>query len=135
MIDMNTTSPWDITITDSTGHDHTTAIMSALCTANDFDLSEIETAAEVEAEIRSWLDADDQTMTVEVTRFETPYELFDSRTGEKIGPATADQIDESLGAAEVDGGFGGILIDADGNVIADGTWAAQQPGVRAVFVA
>lgn len=58
-------------------------------------------------------------------------DLFDSDTAELIGPATEAQIAASLAAGET----GHILIDADGDVIEPGTWAAQQPGVRKVYVA
>lgn len=56
--------------------------------------------------------------------------LHDSDTGEMLGPATNAQVDASL--AELDGH---ILIDADGDVVLEGTWPAQQPGVRRVYVA
>lgn len=59
--------------------------------------------------------------------------LFDLATGDKIGPATADQIEASF--SDDAGETGAILIDADGDVVVDGTWEAQQPGVRAVYVA
>lgn len=58
-------------------------------------------------------------------------DLFDYATGDKIGPATPEQIAASLDAGDT----GAILIDADGTVIADGSWEAQQPGVRTVYVA
>lgn len=56
--------------------------------------------------------------------------LHDSDTGELIGTATAAQIDASDGA----GHTGHILIDTDGDVVTVGTWAAQQPGIRRVWV-
>lgn len=59
------------------------------------------------------------------------YDLYDIETGEKIGPATQDQIDASLAA----GDEGGIVIDSDGDVVDDGSWGAQQPGSRKVYVA
>lgn len=56
--------------------------------------------------------------------------LHDSDTGELIGTATPAQIDASDGAGDT----GHILIDADGDVVTVGTWAAQQPGVHRVYV-
>lgn len=61
----------------------------------------------------------------------TTFRLFDGDTTDEIGPATAAQIEASLAAGDT----GLILIDGDGDVVEDGTWAAQQPGVRKVFVA
>lgn len=58
------------------------------------------------------------------------WSLHDGDTGELIGPATDAQVAASL--AELDGHF---LIDADGDVVYDGTWPAQQPGIRKVYVA
>lgn len=46
--------------------------------------------------------------------FPMPY-LFDSESNERIGPATATQYAASIQA----GDFGHILIDDDGNVVAD----------------
>jgi hypothetical protein len=57
-------------------------------------------------------------------------ELHDSETNEVLGDATNEQITHSLSTVE-----GHILVDADGNVVQPGTWAAQQPGVRKVYVA
>ena len=56
--------------------------------------------------------------------------IHDSDTGEMIGDATVDQID----ASDLAGDTGHILIDADGDVVSPGTWAAQQSGVRRVYV-
>jgi hypothetical protein len=61
----------------------------------------------------------------------TGADLMDADTGDKIGAATPAQIEASLAAGDT----GIILIDADGDVVDDGTWAAQQPGVRRVWVA
>lgn len=57
--------------------------------------------------------------------------LYDFETGEPIGPATTFQTAASFMA----GPEGHILIDADGDVVEPGTWAAQQPGTRKVYVA
>jgi hypothetical protein len=57
--------------------------------------------------------------------------LHDSDTGDRIGCATVDQIDASYRAGDT----GEILIDTDGDVVSSGSWAAQQPGVRKVYVA
>ena len=59
------------------------------------------------------------------------YDLFDANTADKIGPATPEQIEASLAAGDT----GTILVDADGNVVADGSWEHQQPGVRTAYVA
>ena len=59
------------------------------------------------------------------------YELYDAETAERIGNATDAQVAASV-AAKPDGI---ILIDADGDVVINGTWAAQQPGVRKAYVA
>ena len=56
--------------------------------------------------------------------------LHDADTADKIGPATVEQTEASLAAGDT----GVILIDADGDVIEPGTWAAQQPGTRKVYV-
>ena len=56
--------------------------------------------------------------------------IHDSDTGEMIGDATVDQID----ASDLAGDTGHILIDADGDVVTAGTWAAQQSGVRRAYV-
>ena len=58
--------------------------------------------------------------------------LYDYATAEKIGPATDEQIEASYDEAA--GHAGANMIDADGNVVEDGAWAAQQPGVRTVYV-
>jgi hypothetical protein len=57
--------------------------------------------------------------------------LFDGDTAEAIGPATTAQAEASFAA----GVEGFILVDADGDVVTDGSWAATQPGVRKVYVA
>jgi len=57
--------------------------------------------------------------------------LMDADTAEPIGPATDEQISASMAAGET----GIILIGADGSVVVDGSWDAQQPGVRRVCVA
>lgn len=56
--------------------------------------------------------------------------LYDYTTGTAIGPATAEQIEASAEAGDT----GAIFIDADGDVAAAGSWAAQQPGTRTVYV-
>lgn len=58
-------------------------------------------------------------------------DLFDANTADKISPATPEQIEASLSAGDT----GTILVDADGNVVADGSWESQQPGVRTAYVA
>ncbi len=60
-------------------------------------------------------------------------DLYDADTAERIGPATAAQVEASDLAAQRDGGAGVILIDADGDVCPVGSWDAQQPGVRRVY--
>lgn len=62
---------------------------------------------------------------------EIAYTLHDYLTGERLGTATPAQVEASLAADDE----GVIMIDADGNVITPGTWAAQQPGTRSVYVA
>lgn len=59
------------------------------------------------------------------------WSLYVADTGQWLGEATDAQVAASV-AAKPDGI---ILIDADGDVVIDGTWAAQQPGVRKVHVA
>lgn len=59
------------------------------------------------------------------------YDLHDYATADKISPATPEQIEASLSAGDT----GTILVDADGNVVADGSWEAQQPRVRTAYVA
>lgn len=56
--------------------------------------------------------------------------LVDVDTCESLGVATAEQATASYEA----GSNGLILIDADGDVVTDGSWEAMQPGVRAVYV-
>lgn len=56
-------------------------------------------------------------------------QLHDAATGLRIGPATRAQFDASLATEN-----GLILIDLDGDVITQDSWAAQQPGVRTVWV-
>lgn len=58
--------------------------------------------------------------------------LYDYDTGEDLGPATPEQHAASNAMAELYG-TGAFLIDAEGRVTRDGTWDAQQPGVRVVF--
>lgn len=65
------------------------------------------------------------------TTTDTTYQLFAAETDRLIGPATPAQITASLDADET----GWILIDADGEVVHDGSWSAQQTGVRTVYVA
>ena len=63
----------------------------------------------------------------------TTHHLYDADTGDIIGPATREQVDAS-DDAEARGGYGGVfLIDQDGDVIAEGSWDAQRPGVRRVY--
>lgn len=59
-----------------------------------------------------------------------PRMLIDNETGTVIGQATDEQADASDHTTE----NGVILIDAEGDVVWDGAWAAQQPGVRRVWV-
>lgn len=56
--------------------------------------------------------------------------LYDADTAEPIGPATGAQASASLAAEPT----GIILIDADGDPVAEGSWGARQPGTRAVYV-
>jgi hypothetical protein len=58
------------------------------------------------------------------------WRLHDGDTGADLGAATPAQIVASL----ADEPYGIILVDADGDVVSPGTWAAQQPGVRSVYV-
>lgn len=69
-----------------------------------------------------------------MTQNETTANLYDYRTGDLIGPATAEQIAAST-EAEARNQTGAILVDADGDVAEDGSWAAQQPGVRPCYTA
>lgn len=57
--------------------------------------------------------------------------LYDGDTAELLGPATDAQVAASV-AAKPDGI---ILIDADGDVVEPGSWAAERIGVRKVYVA
>jgi len=56
--------------------------------------------------------------------------LYDADTAELIGPATAEQVEASNEAADY---HGVILIDADDDPVPEGTWDAEQPGVRHVY--
>lgn len=67
---------------------------------------------------------EEHTMTTTTT-----HDLYDYDTSERIGTATPEQI----AACDAAGEAGAILIDADGDVIAQGSWDAQQPGVRTVY--
>ncbi len=59
--------------------------------------------------------------------------LVDYWTGEELRVATREQV---LAAVRSKNDMTGtILIDADGDVVTEGTWEAQQPGVRTVWVA
>lgn len=60
---------------------------------------------------------------------ETSYDLIDGETNETIGRATAEQIEASFAT---DAGW--ILVNADGDLVADGSWDAQQPGIRKAYV-
>lgn len=64
------------------------------------------------------------------TRTQIVADLLDYNTGDKISPATPEQIEASLAAGDT----GAILVDADGNVVADGSWEAQQSGVRTAYI-
>lgn len=58
--------------------------------------------------------------------------LVDCWSDDELGPATPEQI---AAAAKTKTMTGCILIDADGDVVSEGSWAASQPGVRTVWVA
>ena len=58
--------------------------------------------------------------------------LIDADTGEDLGPATDAQTDASDAAPDYDNGT--IWIDLDGDVVLRGSWGAQQPGSRRVYV-
>lgn len=60
----------------------------------------------------------------------TTTDLYDADTAERIGQATSEQTEASLAA----GPEGIITIDADGDVVEPGSWAAQQDGARRVYV-
>ena len=64
----------------------------------------------------------------------TNHHLWDARSGEDLGPATAEQIaasDASEAAGNITGQF---LIDRDGDVIANAKASdAHLPGVRVVY--
>jgi len=62
----------------------------------------------------------------------TGHRLMDSGTAEDLGPATDAQA-EASNRSEDAGQNGHFLIDADGDVLAAGTWDARQLGVRAVY--
>lgn len=81
-----------------------------------------------EGRFSEWWGVNAETL---VEQHRPDWSLFDADTAERIGDATDAQVAASL-AAKPDGG---ILIDADGDVVIDGTWPAQQPGVRRVYVA
>jgi hypothetical protein len=57
--------------------------------------------------------------------------LYDSETGERIGPATTEQEQASLAAPNPEGH---ILIAADGRVVEQGTWDADQSDTRKCYV-
>jgi len=61
--------------------------------------------------------------------YPTGAELRDSDTDEAIWSATPAQWWASQATVE-----GYIVVDADGSVVTDGTWDAQQPGVRKCYV-
>ncbi len=61
----------------------------------------------------------------------TDWKVLDSDTNQVIWTtATLEQWWASQATDE-----GHILVDADGRVVQPGTWEAQQPGVRKVYVA
>lgn len=61
----------------------------------------------------------------------TPAHLYAADTAELIEIATPAQVEASALAGET----GIILVDADGEPIAESSWDAQQPGVRKVYAA
>lgn len=68
------------------------------------------------------------TWTPEAVVVDRTEHLYDYDNAEDLGVATAEQIAACDNApGEV------ILIDADGDVIAPGSWDAQQRGVRSVY--
>ena len=91
------------------------------------DMVAVDQAAKVRFD--AWWKANADAL---ITKHRPDWALYDADTGEMIGKPTGEQIDASL----ADAAGGRILIDADGEVIVDaGSWAAQQPGVRRVYVA
>jgi hypothetical protein len=71
---------------------------------------------------------DDLTLTPR----RTDMTLYDADTDNPIGPATREQAAASY--ADDNDDNGAILIDAQGNVVRPGTWDADQPEVRKVYV-
>jgi hypothetical protein len=60
--------------------------------------------------------------------------IHDADTGDLIGPASPAHIAAGRTAEAKDGGAGLFLVDAELRQVAAGTWAADQPGVRRVYV-
>jgi len=155
--DSNTTD-----VTDGTYHDHTGQPFNLAVEGDDFPLGWTvgwwgETAAPVyvlhtgtmmvpaslsEPEWGSngqpsgrWIDAETGAIIVNGPvsngTFGLDAEVLDSDTGELVwSSATPQQWWASQATDE-----GHILIDADGDVVDPGTWAAQQPGTRRCYVA
>lgn len=59
----------------------------------------------------------------------TAHTLYDALTADPIGPATAAQVE----ASDAAGDTGVFIVDADGDPVACGSWAASQPGTRQVY--
>ena len=81
-----------------------------------------------------WINAETGAVAVDGPVSDGAYgldaELLDSDTGETIFTSATPQQWWASQATDT----GHILIDADGDVVTAGTWAAGQPGVRKVFV-
>ena len=64
----------------------------------------------------------------------TTHHLWDARSGEDLGPATAEQIAASDASEAAGNHPGQFLLDSDGNVIANPKPGdAVRPGVRVVY--
>ncbi len=59
-------------------------------------------------------------------------ELLDADTNELIRALSAHDSELVVASATADGGV--ILVDADGELVAEGSWDASQPGVRRAYV-
>jgi hypothetical protein len=60
------------------------------------------------------------------------YHLIDTETHETITTTPSREVIEASLAEPT--GTGTVLVDSDGDVVRDGTWDAQQPGVRRAYV-
>lgn len=104
------------------------------------DAEDVETAiARIDLAVRehgAWVGWDwfGQLVVAPLTGGSDAPTLCDYESGETIGPASPAQI--AAGQAQIAKGdyTGAFLVDSDGDVIPDGSWDAQQDGVRSVWV-